>query len=925
MLKSGVTRVGTTGPGSLCFICYAWVLFFLFASVLCASEIEQKLADMRFNTEAHDWRAERYCRAYLKAGAMTIESESGEPTLSRQFDAVGGRFRMAFRIRTLVKSDLSVYWTTRGSPRRSEEAKQTQTLIHDGQWHDYHFNVHVPDYLTSISLRFGSAEGVWEIESFQVFRKRAHPLRIQNIAPHRYEADGKTYDMLRYTVLNDAPVPLTFRVGNQIDEIVLQGRQTVELLAPLKLKGNLAVANVPLRPEEFSEIDYPVFRYVPEGETDWIVRPLGDGKRTIEIASDARMARIRRGDEIVALIAPLVHRNGKIPDFDAVSINKSLRTSTTNGGATKNFGEILRFEDPAVLLEILIADDSLRFSIHDKTVPIENKNKSPTNHQPPTTTLPTAPLPPTGALLEGPVVRVFGTLQSGLLPGVEFLGVGDVSSSEIDLEPPYNQRSRPNPGWVTMPLAVIATDKEAVMLRWRNEPLQSTLQPTYSSPNGFDRTEDHRMSLIGTKIETTLEFLPSKFFDASDSNSKIDEAAAIRFLRRYVEQEGFPEPPPAPRSSEDQHQLSLTALEGPLMAPDGVRWGYAAEERWPRRPFADMLSTMARLTGRPMKASSIVSGGADISNDAIYFLTEKVEQWKHSREQSIRGILALVGPDGSFQFRTRFPEVESATTSFGYTAVRALEIMEFVRLIGNEELFENVRLSLEYLKKCKVPRGGFYRDSPLHTPDLLTAASLTWLYAWAFEYSGEARYLELARRYAFCGVPFVYQWSDREAMLYMTVPKYGGTDRNLPFWFGTSQTRVGLLYAYALGILAQHDSSVDWHKMARGILHATEIVQYPDGPEAGCVPETYDILGAQPLGWRVNPCALVSLRLMLDGQIDSLSVTVDGRERYVSPYPLHMGPKGIEAVGAERGRKFQILRNGGRVVTVDGSGPFLVD
>jgi len=522
------------------------------------------------------------------------------------------------------------------------------------------------------------------------------------------------------------------------------------------------------------------------------------------------------------------------------------------------------------------------------------------------------------APLEGPVVRLFGEFRGGLLPGVEFLRAGSTSSSEIDVEQPFNERSRPNPLWITMPLAVQETDKGGAALYWEDP----SLQPTFSTPNRFDRTDDHRFSLIGSHLKASLELL--------SPTQPGEMSASQRVLRSYIARKGFPQPPSAPRTTEEQRQLSLQALEGALQSEQGGQWGYAYELA-DRKAFADMFSTLARLTeaggGRLRNPNVLVSGGADITNDAIFFLFGRIPEWQQNREAAIRQITAAINinADGSFVFRARFPEVETAASSFGYTALQALEIMEYVRAMGDNNLFAVVTKALEYLEQCDIPGGGFYMDTPFHTPDLQAAAALVWLYVWAYEYSGNTHYLERARHFAFAGLPFVYQTTQKEHMLYGTVGKFGATNRRPPLHFGILTTRIGIQYGYALNLLSKHDTQTNWHTVALGILHMVENLQYTEGSVAGCIPETFDVANQEPRGWRVNPCALVSLRWAVEGKVDSLFVLIDGRNRYVAPYPLRSTPNGIEAYDVPPRQRFSILHNANRYGTGEGSGLVTVD
>ena len=93
----------------------------------------------------------------------------------------------------------------------------------------------------------------------------------------------------------------------------------------------------------------------------------------------------------------------------------------------------------------------------------------------------------------------------------------------------------------------------------------------------------------------------------------------------------------------------------------------------------------------------------------------------------------------------------------------------------------------------------------------------------------------------------------------------------------------------------------------------------------GCIPELFDVVHQERQGWRVNPCAMVSLRWVVEGKVDSLFVLMDGGDRYVAPYPLRRTPNGIEAYNVPTGQRFHILRNANRYGTGEGNGLVSVD
>ena len=823
------------------------------------------------NDQQNNWRAEQGSRTVTRGQHLHIEPFQGLPQLTKRTNFAGGEFRLILELRTGTESTVTFYWASRGSPRLDDNIIQLP-LNEDGDWHVYEFVFNVPDILTGMRIRFSAPDGNWDIRSIKLIRTSRPPLSLRDVTPILHE--GR--EGLRFTIANDLLMPIQFRFGNQ-DQTLDRG-ETVDLWMPIRPQGNLAAVVLTLHPNGFPSIVHPIFLYRSEENTDWIKKTLGR-ETTFEIAPDARMARLWRNNELLGIMAPLVHRTGLIPKF--VLADDSTETE-------------LHFESNDVDLRIGIAPPRLNFEITDQS---EQEDAEP---------------------LEGPAVRLFGTLKSGLLPGVEFLKTGDTSSSEIDLAKPFNDRSKPNPLFITMPFAVIETNKGAITLYWED----TNLQPTFSSPNQFDHTEDHRVSLIGTKIKASLEmFAPTQLNE---------ESASFRVLRSYITEKGFPPPPPS-RTTEEQRQLYQQALTGELQSKTENEWGYAIEPEWTRRPFADMFSTLARLTeaegGRSRNPNLIVPGGSDITNDAIYFLFGRILEWQRQRETAIQQIRTTVLPNGSFLFRTRFPELETAASSYGYTAQQALTLMEYTRITGDDRLFATVTEALEFLKSCDIPCGGFYQNTPFHTPDVQAAATLVWLYVWAYEYSGKAEYLERAKHFAFAGLPFVYQTEHKENkhMLYGTVGKFGGTSRQPPLHFGLLSTRVGIQYAYALNLLAKHDKQTDWKNVALGILHATENLQYTEEAEAGCVPEWFDVVKQKPLGWKVNPCALVSLRWAIEGKVDSLFVLAVGKDRYTAPYPLRKTDKGIEAYNIPQGQTFHILRNANRYGTGEGNGIVNVD
>lgn len=500
----------------------------------------------------------------------------------------------------------------------------------------------------------------------------------------------------------------------------------------------------------------------------------------------------------------------------------------------------------------------------------------------------------------GPVVRALGGLEQGIFAGIEYLGKGERSSSKLDIETAEHVRFAPDPLQVTMPLMACVTDTATVAMTWED----TALQPVYAVPNFFDGTPDHRMALRGEHIQATL---------LVRAPQPIEEVVLWAVEKRG----GLPDLPEPPRTVEQQWALCLESLNGPVKGEGG--WGHCAESRWPRHPYASFVSTLWRLTGDAPRLGKLQDGGSHVHNDAIYFLHGRVEEWLEMRRGQAREIMRSQKPDGSWRYEGTLGRTHFEDTATGICARPTATLLELAWTTGDEEALAAGVKALAYMQRFRTPRGAQTWECALHTPDVLASAYLVWAYTRGYELTGRKDFLAAARRWALSGVPFVYQWGRRPRMLYATTPVLGATQLRAPNWIGRPVQWCGGVYAYALALLAPYEQTLDWAKLARGILISAEQQQYPDGKFIGCLPDSITLATGDRHPWNINPCALVSLRLILDGRVDSLAVATDGKHRVAAPFHVLI-EDGKAHIQGKAGLTYQILVDGTRILDVQSKG-----
>ena len=793
-----------------------------------------------FDSNSEGWTAQHECNFERADGVLRVRSQGNDPYLisNRLKSAVEGPLIARLRMKSSTSGSGQFFWVTRESPQWGERQSQHFQLIHDGEWHEYEVRLDVAGTLLHLRLDPGTDKGVLEIDSIELGSFRLHPLEIEQVETTSQE--------IRVGLRNHSDQDR--RVSIASESVVLPAESARTVVVPAPGRAPFQIYKLEVRSDGVPPLQRVACVCRPDAKCQWMTQTSGD--LTLLVAPDGSGAKIQRKEQLLAVIAPLVHRDGAVPVLKP--------RSASNG---------FQFHGDGTAVSLQLDGKELSVSIDAKDA------------------------------CEGPVVRVPGLLEQGLFAGLEYLGKGETSSSTLDIETAEHLRFAPDPLKVTMPLMAFRTEAGTVAMSWKD----MKLQPIYATPNFLDGASGHRMALLGTKVVATIRVDGGNLEDA---------------ILWAAKRQGLPPLPPT-RSPEGQWQLCLAALNGPLKNEAG--WGHCAESKWVRQPYADIASTLFRITGQVPDLPRLVSGGAHVRNDAAWFLTGRAEEWLRVSQRRVASVIASQRPDGSFRYAGKYRRGHFEDTASGLCGRQAVTLLEHAWLTGDDDALDAGVRALEYMKRFRTPRGAQTWELSLHTPDILASAHLVRAYIRGYELTGRQEYRELARKWALTGVPFVYFWGEYPIMNYATTPVYGATNWRAPNWIGLPVQWCGGVYAYSLMLLAPHDQTLDWRLLARGILHTGEQMQYPDGDLAGCLPDVFELKSQRRAGPSINPCALVSLRYAVDGKLDSLSLAHDGSHRVVAPFPATLDGDHAQIQG-RRGVNYQVLIDGKRVVTVQSQG-----
>jgi len=498
--------------------------------------------------------------------------------------------------------------------------------------------------------------------------------------------------------------------------------------------------------------------------------------------------------------------------------------------------------------------------------------------------------------------------DEAIFPGLEWLVGDEISSSELDIAPPYNIRHTPHPYKVTIPVMAVEYQKHVLGLVWN--PLEKwdgkNMYPSarFCSPNWIAGQDNHQMGLFlpsipewvkenGDEAIVPYKIGPGTILSLSSYILAEYPQKPLFACLRYFDIMGKPTLQEKPISYEEEVELSKYAyMESGLWDPKAMGWGHVYT--WKPAPYQfnilslwiySMLTKDATQKARTKERARLVYNyildeqGPQSIEERLAFRMGSIESSMQGMGNRMRGIASSQKKDGSWRF---MPDAQRkvlgkpGAEEVGLTAPNAALLLKYARMTGNKEALEKGLKAIESIEKFTVPRAAQTWECPVHSPDIYASALAINAHIEAYRITKEKKYLDRAVYWAYTGLPFVYFWTapDRPVMKYATIPIFGASFFT-GSWFGVPVQWNGLAYAYALQHLWEYDRSFDWKTVAEGIVISAMIQQEKDGKAKGCYTDNWNLMGdIKCSGCLINPELIITNVYTLLGEDPDVRTTI---------------------------------------------------
>ncbi len=490
-----------------------------------------------------------------------------------------------------------------------------------------------------------------------------------------------------------------------------------------------------------------------------------------------------------------------------------------------------------------------------------------------------------------PGLDTFGERKcQGLFAGVEYL-CDEPSSSKADIEIPEHLRRVPEPVKITFPLMAVVHNGNYIGVIW--EP-SDMVAAAFDSPDRIYNSGAHVMVLSGPAVgELRFE---NEFCAHTPFKLKANEPAKVSMLiiggkgktvvpaiKKYVELKGLPDVPEFEGGFDAALNLLAHGWLDSQINHDGLFRHAVWGNNFPPAPAADAAvyidwlanhiedeKLSERLDGAKYKALGKIPLGQPFTSSVGHahlptapFIFGRTYEFARQRYNRAIRLLKNFDENGIKLYKpgkTDYSRTHFAKHANGFSGRDMVAILEAAALSADKELISKALKLLDkqtILYAGTVPRGAQTWEVPLHTPDILASAHMVKAYTLGYIISGQEKYLEQARYWAWTGVPFVYLYPPTPGRVgpYATIAVLGATNWRAPLWLGRPVQWCGLVYCSALHLLSEYDRQGPWAKIAKGITTAGLLMSWPltDTERQGLLPDFFDLTAQVAAGPAINP------------------------------------------------------------------------
>jgi hypothetical protein len=495
--------------------------------------------------------------------------------------------------------------------------------------------------------------------------------------------------------------------------------------------------------------------------------------------------------------------------------------------------------------------------------------------------------------------------DQALFAGLEYLE-NEPSSSEADVIGPAAKRQVPDSLKITFPLMAIQRDDRYLALVWQMRPAFSAVFDSpdrlfgagghvmgliFPGANGKDRQEGSLLPTVATLLPGHTPLVLRATLLGGSGNS------VVPAIEQYVRLRGLPPVPAAP--SFQQYVAAATGgwLDSKIREGNLIRHAIA-EGNFAAGPAADAAvwmewlavntqdsSLAARLSQTAKGVTDAVSvrdlyasGVGHIRYPVMPLVFGHVVESADRASEIARELLGRFEADGSLRYhptpgKPDFAKTHSSNEASGFASRAVEDVLEAAAYSGDRELIKSALQRLDGLDKFRngVPRGAQTWECPLHTPDILASAQMVRAYTLGYELTANPAYLDLARYWAWTGVPFVYLVNPATGAVgsYSTIAVFGATQWQAPVWMGLPVQWCGLVYADALYWLYRHDPKGPWKRLADGITISGIAQSWPgsDTQFQGLLPDSFVLREQHRNGPAINPATLQACAVHFFGSV----------------------------------------------------------